>query len=729
MFPQALPMLQGFKNEDIHEQLRTKLVDALQAQGQIQLNIYEAGRVQLYWSLYDLLENYVKAFTNEHSPQWLMSRIYNDPAFKEKLDTYVSQVISTTTKLDWLHTKKLLKGLEKELPHLGYFASAEEKLYREHAQDTAGINENRNQNSKEASNQDMARIYEYSYRYPAPGLFRELDFSGVLQSVKNTLTWDSGDEIPRANLYKFAKKYNPCDDNTFIDLVAEIDTPRVERIKFELQKLIKKVNPQAIKKQIPWSCEERPVTKSLFENGRGGINEELVDKVVDAYLDKGNFALYALTSLVRFRAGIEDEYGLLSKIVQLEEASSEELRSTPISWLQLENLVKSYTGRFGMKIPELNLKDFAQTQVISAADEAFTQLRRILALLQYLHNLQKLVEQIRGKTFSYVEANKSSQTSNFSNSNSSNSPNNSPNNSYKNIIKTEHQLAALVTKLASDFSEERITGYRNQLLQAAFAALSRVRFLSPLRKGPLGVDALNQAFNDNWRSYRLGTVLQPWLMGNDLAQVLEDLGLSSENYWATESASNDADAESAKSDLGYYLQVLNEWLGIDLQAESSESDEVVLSQLWLQVDKYRYHFFEQNLTTSPIMVTENQAELNLVNSDFGISMQMENVNTSFFIKASTGGKVMEVATEQIRHYEYAFFTSVHKAQGDEFDHTHVVLPLEITDFISQPMFYTAITRVKHKLYIYAPVQFLQKTGFASIDRLSSLDFDWSDMKE
>ena len=104
----------------------------------------------------------------------------------------------------------------------------------------------------------------------------------------------------------------------------------------------------------------------------------------------------------------------------------------------------------------------------------------------------------------------------------------------------------------------------------------------------------------------------------------------------------------------------------------------------------------------PIIVTQNDYQLNLFNGTLGIVIkQMKNrplKETSqvkgYFLNRKNYPIFM------LPHYEYSYCLTVHKSQGSEFDHVMLVIP-PASDVFSKEMLYTAITRAKKKLTIVA----------------------------
>ena len=96
----------------------------------------------------------------------------------------------------------------------------------------------------------------------------------------------------------------------------------------------------------------------------------------------------------------------------------------------------------------------------------------------------------------------------------------------------------------------------------------------------------------------------------------------------------------------------------------------------------------KHITPTPIIITQNDYKLGLMNGDIG--MYQEGIVT--FDKS--------YPLSLLSYYTTAFAISIHKSQGSEFDHVHLVLPKTKTPYPKE-MLYTAVTRARKTLTIYA----------------------------
>lgn len=105
---------------------------------------------------------------------------------------------------------------------------------------------------------------------------------------------------------------------------------------------------------------------------------------------------------------------------------------------------------------------------------------------------------------------------------------------------------------------------------------------------------------------------------------------------------------------------------------------------------------------TPILVTKNDYEYSLMNGQMGVLDRKNNL--AYFL---VEGKIIQLPSLLLPPTDLAWCLSVHKSQGSEFDHVVLFLPSGCEHF-GKKMLYTAITRAKKKIEIYASVETLQK---------------------
>lgn len=146
------------------------------------------------------------------------------------------------------------------------------------------------------------------------------------------------------------------------------------------------------------------------------------------------------------------------------------------------------------------------------------------------------------------------------------------------------------------------------------------------------------------------------------------------------------------------------------------------------VDNLNAYYHKQQLAKAdpdlpflePIMLVQNDYDLGMFNGEVGTLIK----NSGPYGPLQEGDRVLfsggkETSALLLPKYEYAYCLSVHKSQGSEFDHVHLLLP-EGSERFGREMLYTAITRAKKSLSISGSIATIRETIHRSHRRLSGL---------
>lgn len=121
----------------------------------------------------------------------------------------------------------------------------------------------------------------------------------------------------------------------------------------------------------------------------------------------------------------------------------------------------------------------------------------------------------------------------------------------------------------------------------------------------------------------------------------------------------------------------------------------------------------------PIIVTENDHQLELYNGDVGLVHRDEQGRTRA-VFATTGGGLRWLAPARLPPHETVFAMTVHKSQGSEFDRVALALPAAVSPVLTRELVYTAITRARRQIVVYGVPSVLEKAVGRRIDRASGL---------
>ncbi|MCS3603077.1 exodeoxyribonuclease V alpha subunit [Buttiauxella sp. BIGb0471] len=120
----------------------------------------------------------------------------------------------------------------------------------------------------------------------------------------------------------------------------------------------------------------------------------------------------------------------------------------------------------------------------------------------------------------------------------------------------------------------------------------------------------------------------------------------------------------------------------------------------------------------PIMVSRNDSSLGLFNGDIGIALDRGEGLRVWF--PMPDGTIKSVQPSRLPGHDTAYAMTVHKSQGSEFEHAALVLPNQYTAVVTRELVYTAITRARNKLSLYADDRVLEKAIVTRTERRSGL---------
>lgn len=123
----------------------------------------------------------------------------------------------------------------------------------------------------------------------------------------------------------------------------------------------------------------------------------------------------------------------------------------------------------------------------------------------------------------------------------------------------------------------------------------------------------------------------------------------------------------------------------------------------------------------PIMITQNDAVLQLYNGDIGICMpDTENRGQLMVFFLHADGAVRKYLPARLPYCETVFAMTIHKSQGSEFDEVLLVLPEVINPILTKELIYTGITRAKTTLKMVTNKEVFLQTIKRKVERFSGL---------
>jgi exodeoxyribonuclease V alpha subunit len=108
----------------------------------------------------------------------------------------------------------------------------------------------------------------------------------------------------------------------------------------------------------------------------------------------------------------------------------------------------------------------------------------------------------------------------------------------------------------------------------------------------------------------------------------------------------------------------------------------------------------------PVMIALNDYTTQLFNGDVGVLQRDRDGALRAYFRRDDGS-LRNVALARLPEHESVFAMTIHKSQGSEFDHVAVVLPEQASPMLSRELLYTAVTRAKKRVSIFASEEALR----------------------
>ena len=121
----------------------------------------------------------------------------------------------------------------------------------------------------------------------------------------------------------------------------------------------------------------------------------------------------------------------------------------------------------------------------------------------------------------------------------------------------------------------------------------------------------------------------------------------------------------------------------------------------------------------PLMVLQNDYNLKLFNGDIGILDDRGARDLQVFFPEHEG-KSSSLSLARVPQHETVYAMTVHKSQGSEFEHVLLVLPEQASGIANRQLIYTALTRAKGKVTIWADGAVLRNAITSASQKTSNL---------
>lgn len=258
----------------------------------------------------------------------------------------------------------------------------------------------------------------------------------------------------------------------------------------------------------------------------------------------------------------------------------------------------------------------------------------------------------------------------------------------------------VVPSAASAVERSPLFGHRVQLLRGYRQSVELD--LSPLAHAVREGDA--DAALDHLRSGRLRGVHFHEETGSPLVSDSRSLLLA---HWRALAAETEPAAALAAADRLRLLTALRE----GPQGASTLNAQIEEALAGTQRETY----FHGRL----LLVTENSYRHGLFNGDVGICLRQADGNVAVFF-SSGGQDVRAFHPAALPAHASAFALTVHKAQGSEFDQAWIVLPQQDARTLTRELLYTALTRARNQVHLFAREDILRTLLARKAQRVTGL---------
>ncbi|ENB7486972.1 exodeoxyribonuclease V subunit alpha [Citrobacter koseri] len=143
-----------------------------------------------------------------------------------------------------------------------------------------------------------------------------------------------------------------------------------------------------------------------------------------------------------------------------------------------------------------------------------------------------------------------------------------------------------------------------------------------------------------------------------------------------------------------------------------------IEQVMLQKRKIQRHPHSRWYEGRPVMIARNDSALGLFNGDIGIALDRGQGLRVWF--AMPDGSIKSVQPSRLPEHETTWAMTVHKSQGSEFDHAALILPSQRSPVVTRELVYTAVTRARRRLSLYADERILSGAIATRTERRSGL---------
>ncbi len=233
------------------------------------------------------------------------------------------------------------------------------------------------------------------------------------------------------------------------------------------------------------------------------------------------------------------------------------------------------------------------------------------------------------------------------------------------------------TEMKTVLKERLLAGFAEyfaaQTPADALSALSKFRVLCALREGPFGIVQINRLAEQIFEEAGLVTLTGPFYVRRAVMITRND----------------------------YNIQLFNGDVGVILPSQEKPGHTNASNGSKHGAIETRH--FPQ--ATQPVMCTQHCVSDIVAKADNGrgracLEVSHEKLDVRAFF-AGTDGSLRAVLPTRLPEHQTAYAITVHKSQGSEFDHVLMIMPDRDVPLLTRELIYTAITRARKTVEIWA----------------------------
>ncbi len=208
-------------------------------------------------------------------------------------------------------------------------------------------------------------------------------------------------------------------------------------------------------------------------------------------------------------------------------------------------------------------------------------------------------------------------------------------------------------------------------------------------------------------------LLKPVLDGADYRQMIQD-ALQGYQYYLDQVAAKASPDEILKAFSQFQLLCALRAGPFGVEGLNQRLEQLMQQQRKVATPSPGSRWYEGR----PVMISTNDSALGLFNGDIGVALDRgQGIRVWFPLP---DGTIKSVLPNRLPAHDTAWVMTVHKSQGSEFNHAALVLPDRFSPVVTRELVYTAITRARKQLSMYADRKVLFHAITQGTERRSGL---------